>query len=696
MTHLTRPNAWVDIDASSVPNTQLSYALLTDPAPLTVSPVGYSATLATLEFVITNQTADPIVVVSIALTLQVGTSGANITPTTSGILTEVSDTTNWLMTPPQSVITDGPAIYTLGPASGGNVTLAAGGSVVVRIYQMKTVEEPGNTTLTVKEMVQSTAPAFMDFLVTTFPAGFYFNGLSATVQSGSALLPVAQVANPASVTLVWNCSVIETTSFTILYSSATLGQQTATPSKVGKWQSPSLTGDTVFTLMVTVKMAGGQKLTASLTTVVSVRNPSLVANSVGIGTAKPQNALHVYTGASHAAYVAYPAQVAIESNADAGLALQTPTANVARIFQATPLDGNSAGLTFDGPNRAIRFFTTNGTERMCIDQRGNVGVGVPNPGFPVSFPDAVGDKISLHGQSGAHYGLGIALGLLQIHAAGSGDSIAFGYGSSANLTETMRISGSGGLELKGTLSQLGDPNTNAMRFTTVYTNYTNPDLQNDRAEICNDLDTDKALILAGNTRRRFVSGKRSDRWVVVKDCLTVDHDLYVARNFWMQFGNGWEIMHRGSQGYAWWSDSRFKCDVQPVPAALEKVRQLRGVTFHWNEEAKRHFTRHIDTAVSAGPSATEAQHTEVRQKRRDMQYKELAAANVGVVAQEVEAVLPEAVTTDADGYKSVRPDKLIALLIEAIKEQDRVLTRQQAEIDRLKQDLPTADRQSVA
>jgi hypothetical protein len=46
---------------------------------------------------------------------------------------------------------------------------------------------------------------------------------------------------------------------------------------------------------------------------------------------------------------------------------------------------------------------------------------------------------------------------------------------------------------------------------------------------------------------------------------------------------------------------------------------------------------------------------------------------VGVIAQDVEAVLPEAVVTDADGYKSVRYHYLIALLIEAIKEQDAAL-----------------------
>ena len=51
--------------------------------------------------------------------------------------------------------------------------------------------------------------------------------------------------------------------------------------------------------------------------------------------------------------------------------------------------------------------------------------------------------------------------------------------------------------------------------------------------------------------------------------------------------------------------------------------------------------------------------------------------DVGVIAQEVQAVLPEAVRTNESGYLSVRYEKMIALLVEAMKEQ-------QAEIDELK------------
>ena len=71
-------------------------------------------------------------------------------------------------------------------------------------------------------------------------------------------------------------------------------------------------------------------------------------------------------------------------------------------------------------------------------------------------------------------------------------------------------------------------------------------------------------------------------------------------------------------------------------------------------------------------------------------YKELAHTQVGVVTQDVDAVLPEAVSADESGYKSVNYYELIPLLIEALKEEDGIskgqsetIARRQAEIQRL-------------
>jgi hypothetical protein len=137
--------------------------------------------------------------------------------------------------------------------------------------------------------------------------------------------------------------------------------------------------------------------------------------------------------------------------------------------------------------------------------------------------------------------------------------------------------------------------------------------------------------------------------------------------------------------------------MQLIRSALEKIRRLCGVTYRWNDDALQHFTRDIETTISAGPLATERDNQKVWQTERGKRRDQLATTQVGIIAQEVEAVLPEAVTTDETGYKSVRYDNLIPLLIEAIKEQDLAVTaqaalaaQQQTEIERLKQALLTA------
>lgn len=114
------------------------------------------------------------------------------------------------------------------------------------------------------------------------------------------------------------------------------------------------------------------------------------------------------------------------------------------------------------------------------------------------------------------------------------------------------------------------------------------------------------------------------------------------------------------------------------------------MTFHWNEQGLQYLTRNIATTVSGGPGASDEENRKVQREERDQEYKELSSASVGVVAQDVESVLPEAVTTDETGYKSVNYYQLIPLMIEALKEEDKVtreqtltIARQQSEIERL-------------
>jgi hypothetical protein len=100
---------------------------------------------------------------------------------------------------------------------------------------------------------------------------------------------------------------------------------------------------------------------------------------------------------------------------------------------------------------------------------------------------------------------------------------------------------------------------------------------------------------------------------------------------------------------AYFSDARLKTNVEPIIDPISKVMNLRGVTFRPNQ-----------TALDLGITDRE---------------------EVGVIAQEVEAVLPQLVVESGyEGYKTVKYDKLTALLIEAVK-------NQQVQIDELKQEI---------
>jgi hypothetical protein len=107
------------------------------------------------------------------------------------------------------------------------------------------------------------------------------------------------------------------------------------------------------------------------------------------------------------------------------------------------------------------------------------------------------------------------------------------------------------------------------------------------------------------------------------------------------------------------SDRRFKQNIKPIASALDKVTKLQGVSFTWNtkEYPRKFFTEE---------------------------------PQIGLIAQDVEPVIPEAVLTDKEGFKSVTYDKLTAVLIEAVKEmkqqmnyQDSVIKVQSAQIKAL-------------
>ena len=84
------------------------------------------------------------------------------------------------------------------------------------------------------------------------------------------------------------------------------------------------------------------------------------------------------------------------------------------------------------------------------------------------------------------------------------------------------------------------------------------------------------------------------------------------------------------------SDIKLKDNIRPIESALYKVQQINGVTFDWNEKSSK-----------------------IQQDK---------GHDVGLIAQEVEKVLPEVVVLRPDGIMAIQYEKVVPLLVESIKE----------------------------
>jgi hypothetical protein len=159
---------------------------------------------------------------------------------------------------------------------------------------------------------------------------------------------------------------------------------------------------------------------------------------------------------------------------------------------------------------------------------------------------------------------------------------------------------------------------------------------------------------AGNPEVNFklTGDPNSDVWAIYKSSITEDLRFYQNGDrvtFQNATGNvaigstdpaGYRLLVNGT-AYAtgsWQSsDLRLKTDLQGIDDALGKVLRLRGVSFRWRRD------ENPDRGLPEG-------------------------RHYGLVAQEVETVLPEVVGNGPDGEKALAYSELIPVLVEAVKE----------------------------
>ena len=106
-------------------------------------------------------------------------------------------------------------------------------------------------------------------------------------------------------------------------------------------------------------------------------------------------------------------------------------------------------------------------------------------------------------------------------------------------------------------------------------------------------------------------------------------------------------------GLAQLSDSNLKDEIIQIKNSKNIIEELNGVNFIWNQNAHKS-----------------------KQGKRD----------IGLIAQEVERVLPSAVTKNEDGYLAVNYSKLIPVLLEVVKSQEKRIESLEKRIESLEKE----------
>ena len=390
-------------------------------------------------------------------------------------------------------------------------------------------------------------------------------------------------------------------------------------------------------------------------------------------------------------------------NGYVGIGISQPRANL-HVEGATYLFGN-VGINTDFPQAPFSvegnsFFNGNigiGTSSPLANLHvqgneyvsGNLSIGTTNQLALQTFPNALGNKIALYGNSASsQYGMGIQGSLMQFYTDAVGANFAFGYGSSTAFTERARIYNSGydGMLLNGRivlrngttdinggtgvwlmnptntalLGFFGAQNANNFGFYSnntgwglTYNSFTgkigignsNPTAPLTFAASIEKKITlypggtgDAGMSVSGNDFRLY-SDNVNARVSFGYDDFTLGFisRAYVPATGAVALVVGGQI---NANGTIYNSDARYKKNIYTLNNSLEKVMQLRGVGY---EMRKEEFP--------------------------DKQFSD--GAQVGLIAQEVEKVVPEVVVTNADGYKSVDYAKLVPVLIEALKGQQQ-------------------------
>lgn len=297
------------------------------------------------------------------------------------------------------------------------------------------------------------------------------------------------------------------------------------------------------------------------------------------------------------------------------------------------VDGSSTTPAFQGTDTNTGLFygtdivgiSTGGSERVRVDASGNVGIGTSSPARALSVQSSSVTVATYKSTAATN------LGLISFVDPTTTDDVTVRIGSAGNAmvlqtggSERMRIDSSGNVLINATAQIAGEKlqvSAGGSTINTAYFNFTTTD--------------DRGNIICKHAR---ATGATTGQQIAFLNSAGTNVGAVNSTT--------------SATSYATSSDYRLKENVQPMVGALDKVAQLKPVTYTWKIDGK------------------------------DGQ---------GFIAHELQAVVPDCVTGEKDAvdeegnpkYQGVDTSFLVATLTAAIQEQQTIINDLKARVTAL-------------
>jgi hypothetical protein len=364
---------------------------------------------------------------------------------------------------------------------------------------------------------------------------------------------------------------------------------------------------------------------------------------VGIGTATPTYKLDVNGGNTTQANARFYSSSSITSSIIIGGEANSFFSNLVLLSNSGSVEiwksgtdqltwGGAKSLNIYNSNGAIAFHPNDKQNAMFLNTIGNVGIGTTSPGTALHvYRETEAAVIKAQTTSTTSYA--------SQDAQSSSGSAALYHFSEAYPSRNQYIANTGLLESTAGSLNISAASNNSIQFWT--NNHATPRmviLGNGKVSVGDTDPVGRFEVKANSTDNEVLEVEDNSEVSLFR--VSRNGDIRAG----MLTGIGTRALYVTSAGVLTTSssDARLKTNIEVIPNALQKVMGLRGVTYNWKDG--RDTTRVL-----------------------------------GMIAQEMLKVAPELVFQNNNGYYGIHYAETTGLLVEAIKEQQKVIEQLKAE-----------------